>query len=381
MAQKKEFQKWEVQAEHGKKPNQKLKPYVVLQYLLKYSDENNLVKAPDIVNFLEEHGISAERCSIYRDIADINKIMWMMENDSTIQEAEEAIAESEEEKLIVYDKSKKGFYVRQRHYDLNDIRLLAECVYAAKFIPQGQAKRLVDVVTEFVSENQAGMIRHDALLTDRVKTNNKETLFNISIINEAMSRTLDGKRHTPEKIRFKYLKYTIQNLDRPKEERKGEWYVVSPYRLLINDGYYYLLGYDDKYRKMLTYRVDRMRKVEAIEEEREGQEAADATQINSYAQKSFSMFGGNTQVVKIRFINAMLDTVLDRFGKSGVYYDYVDENHFCVTIEVNVSDQFYAWLCGFGRRAKIVYPDSVADGFRAYLDKIRGMYEQSSSQD
>ena len=25
----------------------------------------------------------------------------------------------------LYDKSKKGFYVRQRHYDANDIRLLA----------------------------------------------------------------------------------------------------------------------------------------------------------------------------------------------------------------------------------------------------------------
>ena len=27
--------------EHGKKPNQKIKPYIVLQYLLKNSDENN----------------------------------------------------------------------------------------------------------------------------------------------------------------------------------------------------------------------------------------------------------------------------------------------------------------------------------------------------
>ena len=33
----------------GKKFNQKIKPYVVLQYLLKYSDENNIVTGPDIV--------------------------------------------------------------------------------------------------------------------------------------------------------------------------------------------------------------------------------------------------------------------------------------------------------------------------------------------
>ena len=41
----------------GKKFNQKIKPYVVLQYLLKYTDENNIVTAPEIVDFLEEHGI------------------------------------------------------------------------------------------------------------------------------------------------------------------------------------------------------------------------------------------------------------------------------------------------------------------------------------
>ena len=35
------------------------------------------------------------------------------------------------------------------------MRLLAECVYAAKFIAEGQAKRLVNVICDFVSEEQA----------------------------------------------------------------------------------------------------------------------------------------------------------------------------------------------------------------------------------
>ena len=55
-------------AQHGKKPNQKVKPYVVLQYLLKYTDENHVATALDICAYLEECGIFAERRSIYRDI-------------------------------------------------------------------------------------------------------------------------------------------------------------------------------------------------------------------------------------------------------------------------------------------------------------------------
>lgn len=217
---------------HGKKPNQKLKPYVVLQYLLKYSDENHAASAAEIIGYLEECGIYAERRSIYRDIEDINKVMWMMENDTNIHEAEEALAADNDdvEKIIVYDKSKKGFYVRQRHFDLNDIRLLAECVYSAKFIAEGQAHRLVDVVSEFVSEAQAEKIRHSAFLTDRVKTNNKGVLNSISTINEAMSKMLDGQPHLQQKISFKYLKYSIADIGQQVERRKGAKYVVSPYQ-------------------------------------------------------------------------------------------------------------------------------------------------------
>ena len=44
------------------------------------------------------------------------------------------------------------------------------------------------------------------------------------------------------------------------------------------------------------------------------------------------------------------------------------------TIDVDVSDQFFAWLCGFGRKAKIMSPGPVVEQFQEYLDKIREMY-------
>ena len=253
-------------AKHGKQNNQKLKPYLVLQYLLKYSDENNAKSAFDIIGYLEECGLFAERRSIYRDIEDINRISLMLEEATDLDDVDMMFAEAEESgdeeavndlKLILYDKNKKGFYVRQRKYDLNDIRLLAECVYSAKFIAEGQAKRLVDVVCEFVSEPQAQRIRHNAFLTDRVKTDNRGVLNNIAAINEAMSTNIDGQPHTPEKITFKYLTYSIGDMRQQIERRKGASYTVSPFQLLINDGNYYLLAFDEQRQDMRTYRGER----------------------------------------------------------------------------------------------------------------------------
>ncbi len=364
-------------AKHGKKPNQKLKPYVVLQYLLKYTDENNVATAFDIIGYLKEDcDIDAERRSIYRDIEEINTVALMLEEECTIKQAAEMLADDEdgELKLVVYDKKKKGFYVRQRKYDLNDIRLLAECVYSSKFISQGQADRLADVVCEFVSEHQADKIRHNAFLTDRVKTNNRQVLANIATINEAMSRKIDGEPHTPEKITFKYLKYSVGDMSKQVERRKGAKYIVSPFQLLINDGNYYLLAFDDYSKEMRTYRVDRMKDVDPMGEPREGEEDFKKIDLRTYTQRVFSMYGGEQKLVEIRFINPLLDAVVDRFGTKDVQYAKVDETHFSVTAKVEISDQFFGWLLGFGRKAKLLYPDDVLDKFRAYMDRIREMY-------
>ena len=89
---------------HGKKANQKMKPYIVLQYLMKHTDENHVASAYDIIAYLESLGITAERRSIYTDIDEINKIIWMMENQMDLKEVKDLLEENEEnlEKTIVY---------------------------------------------------------------------------------------------------------------------------------------------------------------------------------------------------------------------------------------------------------------------------------------
>ena len=368
---------------HGKQVNQRLKTYVVLQYLLKYSDENNTKPASEIVGYLQSCGISAERRSIYKDIEDINRIMLMLQEDIDLDEVdmmfEEAAESGDEEeinelKTILYDKNKKGFYVRQRRFEVADMRLLAECVYSAKFIAEGQAKRLVDVICDFVSDEQAKKIRHNAFLTDRVKTDNRGVLNNIAAINEAMSRHLDGQPHAPEKITFQYLKYAVGDMSKQVERRRGARYTISPFQLLINDGNYYLLAFDDYSKEMRTYRVDRMKDIRFTGEPRDGEDEFKGIDLKTYTKRVFSMYGGDERLVEIRFINPLLDAVVDRFGTKDVQYAKVDDTHFSVTAKVEISDQFFGWILGFGKKAKLLYPDDAIEQFRGYMDKIREMY-------
>lgn len=373
----------------GRTKHQKLKSFIVMQYLLKNTDEDHPASARDIIDYLADFGILAERRSIYRDIQEINEVMYALENDFKIKYAVDAIAadEDDEEKLILYDPNRKGFYAQRRKYEPIDIRLLAECVHAAKFVSEDTATRLTDILCDMLSDNYAQQIRHEVDVVGRVKTTNTKVYYSINTINDAMSRELFGQKHEPEQIRFKYLKHTISNIRQQVECRNGAYIKVSPYKLIMNEGNYYLLAYETRSKKFWTYRVDRMSDVRMTGEPRDGAEAFEKIDVANYTRRVFSMYSGKQYRVKLRFINRLLDTAVERFGRKGdVEEDYrffntapvyakLDEDHFIVEATVEVSDQFYGWLLGFGRRVKLLEPEPVVEGFKAYLDKVRTMYE------
>lgn len=365
----------------GKRNNHKMKPYYVYDYLMRETDAMHVASAKMIsAHLLENYGIQSEIRSIYKDIEEINIAMLMTLRDaygepkvSSFEKAKALLAD-DKNKTVIYDPHRKGFYVRRRHYKLDDIRILAECIYAAKFIDEKRAKRLVNVVCDLTSEHNAKTIRRDALLLDRVKTENVAIYESVNLISAAMSRTRGKKIHTPEKIKFKYLSYTLQGNMKRTERRKGEWYVVSPYKLLISDGNYYLMGYDDKTHKIMNYRVDRMKDVELTGEERSGEEDFKALNIEAYLQEHFGMYQGEREHVKIRALNMLLDTFVDRFGTRDVIYAKDDDKHFTAIVNVAVSNQFFGWLCGLGKKVQIISPIKVRKQFIEYIDNIREKY-------
>lgn len=359
----------------GRKEHQRMKSFLIYMYLMKFTDEKHPASGKDIAEYLNMQGIHAERRSIYKDIKELNIASLILEKDYTFEEAEEMIYGTEEDKgdeelAIIKYKPKKGFYVddSRRPITPEDARLLAECVYHARFIPEGAEKRLLKGIFAFLTRAQRKAIKHNVQLVDRNATRNKETLFNVEVIDEAIK---EGKI-----IEFQYLQYTIKSLDKQVERKKGGGkYVVSPYALLINEGNYYLLGRDESKKKVMTYRVDRITRINVTDNPREETEEYKAIKNDKgYTKRVFSMYGGRRENVEIRFINPLLDTVIDRFGTKKVQYRRIDENHFSVNTSVEVSEQFFGWLCGFGKRAKILYPDRVIKEFKEFLEKIQSNY-------
>jgi predicted DNA-binding transcriptional regulator YafY len=363
----------------GRKENQKMKPYLVYQYLLRHSDENHVVSASELVGYLQETcGIDAERRSIYRDVDAINAALWIIENETDITDVELAKDDNyfDLDKAVIYDEHKKGYYIQRRKYEASDIRVISELIYASTYITQSEAERLVDIMKEFVSDQEAEVIKTDALVSDRVRTLSKSTLTNITVLNDAMSKKLNGAPHAPEKVSFKYIKHTVENIDQVVERRKGEKYIVSPHKMVIANGNYYLLGFDDQKKAIRTYRVDRMKDLRRIGEPIEDKEEFSEIDLRNYLHSSFGMFGGKTERVQLRFVNSLFDTVVEKFGTGkSVVYQRDGEHHFTVITDVQISDQFFSWVCGFRKKVKILSPEDVSEAFKTFIIDVSSSYK------
>ena len=344
-----------------KKKGQKYKSLLVWNLLLKRTDENHAAGIKEIQELLEEYGIEAERHSVSRDIKDLMELM----NKDQEQLLEDRDLLGYE---VEYDAQLHGYKVVRRPYEFDDLRLLAECVRASKFISKRQEESLLLAIEGLCSEHQVKELQNEVYLVGRSKTANRWIMGSMITINQAIRSDV--------KIGFKYQKYTLADRSNQIDRRKGKEYVLSPYRLIINEGNYYLLAFDSKRQMMKTFRLDRMREVKMKNEPREGQAAYAQMDMQTYCQQHFGMFSGEKQRVTIRFTNNLLDTVIDRFGNEpNVYYTKTDDRHFSITTDIALSNQFYGWLCGFWKQAVITSPPAAVAGFKKFLTDIESKYK------
>ena len=168
-------------------------------------------------------------------------------------------------------------------------------------------------------------------------------------------------------ITFRYFYFT------PKKERAyyKKTYSASPYALLWSDNNYYLLAYESG--KMKHFRVDKMDGIDIVRTKREGKEVFKDMKLNERSLRMFSMFSGKVQKVKIRFSNHLANVVIDRFGRDVVMVPD-DEKHFTIHTDIEVSPQFFGWLCGLGRGARILAPAEVVEEMGNYVKGIAEMY-------
>lgn len=324
-----------------KSRNQKLKIACLIKILKEKTDEEHGLSSEELIRELARYDISAERKSIYDDINLLRDNFGLP---------------------IEHDKA-RGYRLAEQEFDLPELKMLVDAVQSSRFISVSKSDELIRKLKGLTSEHHARELQRQVTVKNRIKSMNNTTIYSIDTIHNAILHD--------RQITFQYWGWTAK-----KEQvarHSGKKYRVSPWMLLWDDEYYYLIAYDEENQEIRHYRVDRMRTVSETAEKRNGREEFTKIDISDYSSSVFGMFGGNTVHVTFRCKESMADIVIDRFGRDVMMTPQVDG--FSFHADINVSPQFFGWVASLGGDIKIESPAETAAQFKAHLVEALHQYE------
>ncbi len=316
----------------------KLRILYLYQHLLKYSDSEHPISTAQLIEDLKsQYDIDVNRNTLANDLAMLHKSGFNIE--------------------VIHSQS-NSYYIDTQTFDLAELKVLIDAVSSSKFITQKKSQELIEKLLSLTSEHGAAQLRRHIYVEGRVKSENEKGYYIVDVINEAID--------TGHKIRFQYADYSTKK--RKVLRHGGEPYVVSPYALIWDGDYYYVVGFSEKRGIVQSFRLDRFYKTPELLDE-EVIPAPKSFNINAYAQAVFRMYDTDKPVdVELQCRNHIANAIIDRFGKA-VQSREIDDQYFKTTVRVCTSPTFYRWVFGWNGDMKILGPNTILEEYHAMAMK------------
>lgn len=329
--------------------NQKFKLYRLAQIMQEQTDDEHYITMPEIMDGLAKYDVTADRKSVYNDLRDLSVLGIDVEGEPV--------------------GNRYHYHVVNRAFELPELKLLVDAIQSSKFITEKKSNALIKKLETLVSKYDAQKLQRQVFVSGRIKTMNESIYYTVDAIHKAISEN--------KKIKFQYYQWNVKK--EMELRHNGAWYHISPWGLSWDDENYYLVGYDSDAEQIKHYRVDKMLHIKTSEEVREGKEHFQKLDLAAYAKKSFGMFGGKEQTVKLLVSNHLSGVIIDRFGKD-VMMIPADEEHFTVNVNVYVSRQFLGWVFSLGEGIQIIGSEEVVKQMKAEAERMIKQYGCSEKE-
>lgn len=383
----------------AKTENQKLKLLYLLKIFTEETDENHMLTMPQIIDRLADYGIHADRKTLYLDFAELNKM--------------------DEVEIVTVKEGRNTYYhMGSRLFELPELKLLVDSVQAAKFITDRKSDMLIHKLEHLVSRYEAKQLQRQVLIAGRVKTPNKSIYYNVDEIYCAIG--------TNRQITFHYFQWNVKKEQVLRHD--GALYHVSPWCLVWDDEYYYLIGYEsaggvvegaggrpateadsnggqaadpagmeatrvgadgaaacksgaastaraaaDPAGCIKHFRVDKMKDLSIVDKPREGLDKFKDFDTAKYTKSLVGMYGGDKTTVTLEASNNMAGVFIDRFGQD-IWIMPVDKDHFIAHLDVVPSRQFLGWIFALGSGVRITGPAAVVEDMRRAAAELCAQY-------
>ncbi|MBP5308110.1 MAG: WYL domain-containing protein [Clostridia bacterium] len=319
----------------------KISLLAILRILKAESDVDHPLTHGDIIDILDrDYGVKIERKAVGRNIAILNEIGYETET------------------------TKKGSYLLSRKFEDSELHLLIDCVLSSNYISEKHSADLIEKIAGLSNKYFNSRVAYKYSVNEWNKTDNKTLFYNIEQIDEAIG---NGRQ-----IRFEYYKYGTD-----KKLQRTSLNVLSPYQMIVHNQKYYLMGYNEKWKNIVFYRMDRIRNLNLTDDtvtplnSLEGYEnGIDYKMFSSYMPY---MFADKPKRVEMIVKENVIDDVIDWFGKDVSVAKYGVDYYVGVTASENAMEY---WAMQYLNSVEIIKPQSLREKIKNNLAAASEKYNQ-----
>ena len=322
----------------------KLRLLYLAKILYERTDYDHILTTSQLIDILEhEYGIHAHRTTVGSDIE------LLRDFGMDIQ---------------LIKSSQNQYNVLGRYFSEIELTMIIDAIESSRFISKMQSEKLVSKISALAGENAAETIKRNVSVERRIKSDNEKVINIADTVNAAIN--------AKKQISFQYFEYNEKKERKPRFD--GYRYKFSPYRLVWNGDYYYMVGYYEKYKQIMSYRIDRIVSPPQILDD-DAIPVPDGFDLDYYLNTMYHMFSTERRKIELICCNDVMDAIIDRFGED-VPTKACDTEHFNAEIEVAVNKLFFMWIFGFEGKVKIKAPDDVKEQYRRMLQEATANNQQ-----
>ena len=315
---------------------------------LRKTDEQHPVNTNELIAYLAEKGVTAERKSVARDIAALREAGYS---------------------IILCDELKRGYYMTDQLFEDYELKIIADAVSGAKFITYDDSVSIIDKLCEMASPTGEEIIKEHTFVDEKIKSKNKKVRFNIDRVITAIKT---GKR-----ITFQYFEFAPDG--KMQLKRDGHVYEISPYYLCWDDDSYFLIGNSKSHDHLIHFHVEMMTNVEItrtpIRPRKEIEELSGSFSIGEYLRRSVNMYGGESVRLTLECSEKIAKDVRTEFGEE-IRTTPVGENRFRTDVYAAEGEGLIRWIMQFSADdLKVVSPENIKEEIKERAKELYKLYE------
>ena len=314
----------------------KVKLLKLIELLRQHTDEQNPMTTSQVGAAMEAMGIHCDRRIIKRDVDSLNEMGY--------------------EVMVTSVGHENAYYIADRSFSIPELKILIDAVHASSFITEKKSEELIEKIAALAGSHQAEVLKRNMVCFNTRKHSNEKILYAVDTLEEAIL--------TQKRVIFLY--FDLNENGERVYRRDGHHYVVEPIALVFNEDNYYLMCYSARHDSTSNYRVDRMDGVKILADPCCEKAVSLRDEVAAYTEQAFKMFGGQLEDVALEFDRSLIGVVYDKFGET-VKMIPSGDNKCIATVKVRISPTFWGWLFQFGRKMRILSPESISETYKKQI--------------